>query len=1818
MDKYEELYNKLVASGGIKQMSLEDFTNKISNEDAYRENLYSALTDKKVDIPYKSYEEFNNNFTVANQEIEEPITLDFPESDFKLTDDLFDNEKKSGFRMSYQLNGLPVVKQDNDGIAIPGIIGEFVNKLPFGEFVDDQFRAIMDGREDVDVQEAAHSMMSANKPTVKQAQKLLRELQESKNTLQSDEEKAFYEDIEKNGSSFFGTIKAMGQNPEGATAGFTRSMSSMVNFENLGVFASSVVAGGVVGAMTGGPLGIIPGLATGLTAGMISSGANTDLAMSYANFFADELGEDYTEDDLASLLDDEEKMQSFENRALARGVAIGAITAMTAGIGTKIGANVYKNGRRGAKANAEAFAKITPVTMAGDGLGEIAAQGAAGQERDMVAVAQEMFLNTPITLSTQVSGLAMDVASDPAYSINKSLTSKEDFIRRFDSFTDEQVKSVKLDVFNDEVVSKHVNARMDDINLKESIKRAYGDMDEEQTRRLVALDQEKKKIGKPKNSIEETRVAEINNEIKNVVNIYNEQQEIIGVLNAPYYSKEVDNIEDASKKRKTKEYRTYISKASKLATTMGLQVESIDDGIGGYYLDDGTYLQELSSTVFLKDATYQQAIDYASVLGAINPETQESTIAGMIVNENEGDANQYSFQIENKTDLEDVRDALTSLGFEYTLNENTGEVGIIDWESKNDADFNKKIVTFGEVLTSNEINHEQKYERIRSKYISADDRAANLGRIKQNTSQYGQSGESVRYITEQAEKRNQEYLDSKTPPKEELQAPEPLPPQTRRAKIALGIGKGKRAVRRFLHDTFYTDGGMTSVQGDIVRQVKREKAASSVVPLFHAQMFYDDYKKTVGKISKEEGDIFGALIDRYLRGDKDVEIPENFKAHLDVMRNDMDNAQSNVVDIIKQTVKKRGLKGEQLKAAEELISTIENSKGSYMVQAYSAFEDLSYMQDLLDNPALARDVVNQGYDNLVFETAQDQGITIQEAKEQVDQYIADTFQAEDKNSYAEQSLSGKINTPFFKKKNKLLTDAFKRFLGEINDPFFNYTNTMEKLSTFASNVTFQTTFSDNLIENGIASLKPDRATGKTQRLLEVKQYQTKTFDFLNDLYVDQEFKDAYNSVQSLTAPKGAYAQWLKLQGAVKVGKTIFAPTTTARNYLSGTFILALNGHNILNPLNFNTARKSMKLAWDKKKSTTEQKELVSELVRLGVTKDGGISQEIIEILNDINSYEGLSRSGKQLDPSTFKKYRDAVTRVYQFGDDFYKTYAYFQKKTAFQEYGMTEQEASEKAAFRVRKGQPTYSELPLNIRKLRRMPLTGSFVSFPYLITKAHKENLKFIAEDFKEGRTKMALQSAANMTAATAVPFALAAGSRAYFGITEEEEKAILDTAPEYYRDANLLFQGRDEDGNIKYLDLNSIAPAATISKPLSILLRERSGRGDFIDKIPEATYSFLEPYIAPEILAGAAVSLYTGADLRTGRKIKDNKDYLIKTLGPGVLNNIRNIAKTQNLLDGKINPFTGKEYQIEDEIYALAGFRTQTFNWDLQVSAFVRNSKQDITDVVSKERVRVFSQLDLPVSKIKDVYTDIEEKNIEVSESLLSQVDVARKLGKTEKEIVGTLLKSGLGVAQINLLMKGEYLGIGYIDNNTIEKQKVTFENFPEQQENIIKNIDSYQSIVSENAEQTKVMNKIFDMYEQGASPESVEKYISKASRNLVSEHQVNLLTGERLKASKEIMDEYKKKGRFFGKLYTTIIPELQQNSLFNSRDMGIRNQTRMVIEKDPTVKSLLMFKFLGEDAKKPYAAEGLKAEIERISGGKINEATMGILKWRIENTK
>ena len=108
--------------------------------------------------------------------------------------------------------------------------------------------------------------------------------------------------------------------------------------------------------------------------------------------------------------------------------------------------------------------------------------------------------------------------------------------------------------------------------------------------------------------------------------------------------------------------------------------------------------------------------------------------------------------------------------------------------------------------------------------------------------------------------------------------------------------------------------------------------------------------------------------------------------------------------------------------------------------------------------------------------------------------------------------------------------------------------------------------------------------------------------------------------------------------------------------------------------------------------------------------------------------------------------------------------------------GMNEGQAAVKAAERIRGGYPTYSYIPTNIRKLRRNPALGSFVSFPYEVVRTTKNNALYAVEDLQAGRTKMAMSDAQLMHAEK-----MARGEEAYQG-------KLLEARQNDYKDEFVL----------------------------------------------------------------------------------------------------------------------------------------------------------------------------------------------------------------------------------------------------------------------------------------------------------------------------------------------------------------------------------------------------------------------------------------------
>ena len=1829
MDKevLEDLYKRAVSKGYTK--TLEDFTLLINSDEEVLLDNYNYVKEKGYAKPIEDFQALlteKKNPEVSSIKPTENIPIAFSESNFslentKLSSDLFEPEKADEYRQFFKYNGFGVptigVEKDTDGQYLKGGFGDFINQLPFGEFIDDQARAWASGKEDADAAEAAAELMneigtfSKGNPTVEQANIMLKEMFESQTTPMSDEMKQFQKDLQENGNDAYAAVKAAANNPSAATEYVMRSMRSMFNDDAIATGLATLGTNTALGFAAGGPYGALGGFMRGIPAAMTAMGAQTDMALSFGEFFLEELGDGFTRQDVANLLQDPEKLQKVQNRALARGVSIAAVNAFTAGLGIRIASNVFRAGRKGLRAGLESFAKVTPLDMAGGSLGEFAAQATSGQEFNTAEMALEGLLDPMSSIATTVGGTVIDAGSAPSYKINGGKTTKADFIRRLGAMSDEQLEQANFTVNNDDETWRQVDDRLKDIQFGREIKEIYGDIDDEQTRRLTDLEKEKRTLEKKKSTTAQKRLADVNQEIDEVLEIYKTKREAIGILSAPYYDRNVTSVEDAQKKRKTKEYKQYKTKAKKLAETMGLTVSAMNDGIGGYFLDDGTYLQELSSEVYLEGATYEQAIEYASVLGAITPETQESTIAGMIVGEGEGDASKFNFIIEDNNNLESVRTALDELGIEYSMNTDTGEIGIIDFADGNNVELNEKIGIFVQVLNENNINHEQRLERIRSKYIGAEDRAGNLQNIKENSSKFGKSGESVRYIAEQAEKRNKKYLDEKKKaPKtvqEESKEPvvvKPLPENSERLQPIDRVKKIAKTIRRAFRRTFLRDAGLPKNIGDAIRAYRRKGTAIQNYLSDQQVVFLDMYDAATKSMTKKQERQFGAYVNEALAGNvvDGIFTPEQQNV-IESMRLEIDKKTDELVAMLEKY-------GKNDERTQDLIKTLQDNKGTYIHRTYAAFKDLNYLQEMIGDPALARSAINESYDLLVAETAMDQGISIVEAKKLVDDYIAQAFDAPDRGTYIASLADGKISSPFLKKRNKNLSEAFKNYLGEIKDPLYNYVNTLEKVSSYIAAVEYQQNLSNSLLRMGLAT----KEGGPGKKRLESGQ---QSFNILSKLYVPDDVYEAYQDIQRLAPIQNDFLKYIvTAQGSVKYGKTILSPMTTARNFISGALITMLNGENILNPGNWQNASKSMRLAWDTKKSPKEIKAEVQQLIELGVMKDGGRAQEIMEIINDIYALEGLRRKsgtlGKNVD-----KFNNLVTKVYQFGDDYYKTFAFYQKRDAFVETGMSVEEATQKAADRVRNGQPTYSQLPRTIRQLRRFPLTGTFVSFPYLITQAHYNNLKFIAEDFKEGRNKMALKHALNYSMAIAIPYGISMGSRAMFDITDDEDNALKDMMPEYYRDASFVYTGKDpESGELQYFDINTIAPSAQIKKGLDILMKDRNGR-NLPDKIKLAAWEQLEPYLSLDLTANTGIAIVTGVDPTTGNVLSDDIFERVKwgvnNISPGAIRNAANIARSQGWFGlDEINPYTGRRYTVEDELLALLGFRVQTTSWDLQLKNYARKNSIQSSDAVKQKIKNVKGQQSKSLVEVEGIVTDYREDMLEFSENLLYQIDAARKQGMEEGEIVNALSGGGFNSRNVNALMKGEMLELQGISKTQYDREIEMLKDRPDLAANMAKNLDMYNFFVNEKNYDSRVRKDLYRMMRENASDEDVLELIKKSSIDIYKRTLQSPVSKD-LKYNQEDVRKAEVKSFMRYKDIYQGYKALHDNPNYQGTALDSKSVVDMLYETDPEMKSLLLYKYLdgNHDNNSINRLNNLHSS---ITGKNIPKSVLEMLQYRI----
>jgi hypothetical protein len=392
--------------------------------------------------------------------------------------------------------------------------------------------------------------------------------------------------------------------------------------------------------------------------------------------------------------------------------------------------------------------------------------------------------------------------------------------------------------------------------------------------------------------------------------------------------------------------------------------------------------------------------------------------------------------------------------------------------------------------------------------------------------------------------------------------------------------------------------------------------------------------------------------------------------------------------------------------------TIDSNLGVYVTRSYKQFDVKGWTQT--DN-----DIIKNAKDFLYREAKKDNPEATEGSLQEIVK-VAYRDLTEDKeffkSSNGATSLDGltRVNSIF--KEKKIIPEEIRDLWGEIDNPLYNYSNTISKV---ARTISAERMYRE-LYEIGQGKFISDTKGSETHNKLVGSKWGS-----LEGKFVDEEMFAVMNQTVKNLEGNLWYDSYMRLVLFNKKMKTVWNPGTHAKNIIGNTSFAIMNGHIGFNGGMYEDAKTSIKAIRSLK--SPELKALYSKLVALGVVNSSASLQEIRGIAEDINDTKfDLSeyldeKSGKiqklmaKAVRATGKpiKYLDKkAMQAYQAEDDVWKIFGYLSEKARYVKAGMDAKAAEELAAKNIRNLYPNYNEIPRIIRYLGRSPLVGSFVAF--------------------------------------------------------------------------------------------------------------------------------------------------------------------------------------------------------------------------------------------------------------------------------------------------------------------------------------------------------------------------------------------------------------------------------------------------------------------------------------------------------------------------
>ena len=601
------------------------------------------------------------------------------------------------------------------------------------------------------------------------------------------------------------------------------------------------------------------------------------------------------------------------------------------------------------------------------------------------------------------------------------------------------------------------------------------------------------------------------------------------------------------------------------------------------------------------------------------------------------------------------------------------------------------------------------------------------------------------------------------------------------------------------------------------------------------------------------------------------------------------------------------------------------------------------------------------------------------------------------------------------------------------------------------------------------TLKPLKGELQPYRIVDGESRQVPILNPLEGKFALNGVVDALENVDNAILGDGFISQLyqnlvLYPKATSQMAKTVLAPITHARNFISAGAFAAANG---IIPFGDSDAVKQAYNALQIGGRTKGGNELYQELLRLGVVNTSVTQGDLQRLLKDvdfgstINSINGFNGLIKRL-----SKVKQFAQDAYTAEDDFWKIFSWFGEKSRLEKsyknaglrLGQEFTDAAgnikifnddflkEEAANLVKNNIPNYAYVSEFIKGLRQLPV-GNFVSFPAEILRTSTNIVQRGLDEFFYTTTingkqvnplrSVGLQRLVGMgITTTAVPAALVESASAIYDVSREEIEAARRYVAKWSKNSTLI-PLKDEDGNLKVIDFSHLNAYDTLIRPIQTVINSvQSGDTDkegimsnFILGLIESTKEIGEPFITESIWTTALqdISPILGRGGRTmdGKEIWNPED----SRGDKVYKSIAHLIETQVPLNWKqlerlnlaIKPIDdqgrfdeyGRQYELGNELLGIAGLRAVKVDPAKSINFKIA----DYQDGIRNSR-RLFTSETLkggPISpkEIVDAYINANRATFNTKRELYKDIQAAKILGMSEDSISKRMSDRGESVA-------------------------------------------------------------------------------------------------------------------------------------------------------------------------------------------------------------